>query len=144
MKGQVSPLVVAAGAACLAGLAWGQQRAASEFAVMDGNGDGKISRQEHAAGARKMFETMDADGNGIVTAAEMDAAQPQIKSSKPTAGELTSADKIKAVDQDQDGVLTRAEHAAATRIMFEKMDVNRDEALSADEMAAGHATMLRK
>jgi hypothetical protein len=146
MNGRASLLIAAAVAACLAGPGWGQRpaSASNEFAAMDTNGDGKVSRQEHAAGARKMFEVMDADGDGTVTAAEMDAAKPRITGRQPAPGELTSAEKIKVVDQDQNGALTRAEHAAASRNMFEKMDVNRDESLSAEEMAAGHATMLHK
>ena len=36
--------------------------------MMDTDQDGSISATEHAAGAKKMFEKMDADGDGIVTA----------------------------------------------------------------------------
>jgi hypothetical protein len=40
---------------------------------MDGNGDGRISAAEHAAGAQAMFDAADADHDGYVTAAEMKA-----------------------------------------------------------------------
>jgi hypothetical protein len=40
---------------------------------MDGNGDGRISAEEHAAGAQAMFAAADADHDGYVTAAEMKA-----------------------------------------------------------------------
>jgi hypothetical protein len=51
--------------------------------MMDTNGDGKISRAEHAAGAKQMFAQCDANRDGIVTAAEMDAATaPKARSSR--------------------------------------------------------------
>ena len=42
-----------------------------EFAMMDTNHDGKISAAEHAAGAKAMFEKMDANKDGFVTLQEM-------------------------------------------------------------------------
>ena len=41
---------------------------------MDTNKDGKSSADEHAAAAKKMFDTMDANKDRKVTATEMDAA----------------------------------------------------------------------
>ena len=43
------------------------------FKMMDTNGDGQISSEEHAAGVKTMFANMDTDKDGFVTAAEMDA-----------------------------------------------------------------------
>ena len=37
---------------------------------IDVNGDGLISTQEHATGANQMFDRMDADGDGVLTAGE--------------------------------------------------------------------------
>jgi hypothetical protein len=45
----------------------------SKFKMMDTDGDGRISRAEHSAGARQMFQDCDADRDGMVTAMEMDA-----------------------------------------------------------------------
>ena len=118
--------------------------AATEFKAMDANHDGKVSREEHAAAARGMFDKMDANHDGKVTAAEMDASHRAIAGDDASRGELSSADKIKAVDQDRDGTLTAAEHAYGARSMFEKMDANHDGVLTPEEMAAGHAAMLKK
>jgi Ca2+-binding EF-hand superfamily protein len=118
--------------------------AMSEFAAMDANHDGKVSRDEHAAAARKMFVTMDADKNGKVTAAEMDAAHERVTGQKARKGDMAAADKIKVIDKDGDGVLTAEEHAAGSRSMFDAMDTDKDAALSEAEMSAGHAKMLRK
>jgi hypothetical protein len=45
----------------------------AEVPMMDTDHDGRVSPDEHAAGAKKMFAQMDADQDGKVTAAEIDA-----------------------------------------------------------------------
>jgi Ca2+-binding EF-hand superfamily protein len=115
-----------------------------EFAMMDANKDGKISAEEHAAGAKAMFEKMDSNKDGKVTAAEMTAAHKAMMGHAAKKSEMSSADKIKAVDANGDGVLTAEEHAAASASMFEKMDADKDGFLSKEEMAAGHASMMKK
>ncbi|UHQ22788.1 hypothetical protein LVB77_19405 [Lysobacter sp. 5GHs7-4] len=47
---------------------------AEKIAVIDTNQDGIVTAEEHATGARVMFERMDVNHDGKVTAAEMDAA----------------------------------------------------------------------
>lgn len=50
----------------------GKMMSSSEkIAVMDTNGDGQLSAEEHAAGAKKMFSKMDKDGDGTLTAQEL-------------------------------------------------------------------------
>jgi Ca2+-binding EF-hand superfamily protein len=135
--------------ACLCGLtlsstALAQQGVDAQFKAMDANGDGRISADEHAAGAKKMFEAMDANKDGKVTTAEMDAAQEKMSGKKPAKGDMTSAEKIKVVDTNGDGMLTAEEHAAGSRMMFQKMDTNQDGILSKEELAAGHAKFLSR
>jgi len=55
-----------------------------------------------------------------------------------------SAEKIKVVDSDSDGVLTAQEHVDASHAMFTKMDTNKDGFLTKEELAAGHARMMKK
>ena len=116
----------------------------AEFKTMDTNKDGKVSADEHAAASKKMFATMDANRDGKVTAAEMDAAHQRVTGKRAGKSDLRSADKIKVIDTDGDGVLTAEEHAAGSRSMFEKMDTDKDGFLTQVELAAGHATMLKK
>lgn len=49
------------------------------FRVMDTNGDGRVSQAEHVTAARSSFARMDADHDGYLTAAELDAQQAQQK-----------------------------------------------------------------
>lgn len=111
------------------------------FARMDVDRDGRVSAQEHAMGSRGMFVAMDANKDERVTAAEMTAAQAKI-TGESDAGGMTSAEKIKVVDGDGDGVLTAAEHAAGSKALFEKMDRNNDGRLSRREFEAGHDKLV--
>jgi Ca2+-binding EF-hand superfamily protein len=113
-----------------------------DFGAIDTDGDGRISAAEHAAAAKKMFQAMDQNRDGRVSAAEMGAAQKAISGLQRQR--LSSADKIRAVDPDGDGVLTTAEHEAASRTMFARMDANRDGFLTKEEWSAGHAALAKK
>ena len=146
-----SKLIAVASLAALGGLAmtagaWAKPdpKVDAEFKKMDSNHDGRISAEEHAAGAKKMFDAMDANHDGKVTADEMTATQRKVTGAAPKPGDMSSADKIKAIDSDGDGVLTAAEHAAGSKTMFERMDSDKDGFLSKGELAAGHAKLMPK
>ena len=121
-----------------------ENAADAHFKAMDANGDGKLSPDEHAAGARKMFDTMDANKDGTVTSAEMDAAHEKVAEKKATKADMSSAEKIKVVDTNGDGMLTAQEHAAGSKKMFDKMDTDKDGFVSKAELATGHAKMMKK
>lgn len=56
----------------------------------------------------------------------------------PTVFAGGSGDMFKQMDSNQDGRVSRAEHAQATQQMFAKMDANNDGVVTAAEMEAGH------
>ena len=123
--------------------AQGPSQETIEMKMMDTNGDGKLSPEEHAAGAKRIFEMMDADKNGMVTAAEMDANRAR-SGKKPAPGELSSAEKIKTIDTNGDGVLSAEEHAAGSKAMFDAMDTDKDGFVTLAELALGHQRMMKK
>ena len=131
-------------------VAFGEDRAASklaeaQFKAMDADGDNRLSPAEHAAGAKKMFDVMDTNKDGKVTSAEMDAAQKKISGKKRRGDKkMSSREKIKVVDTDGDGTLTAAEHEAGSKTMFDKMDSDKDGFLTREEVAAGHAKLLKR
>lgn len=116
----------------------------AQFNAMDSDRDGRLSPAEHAAGAKRMFDFMDANRDGEVTATEMDASQQKLTGHKAGDRDLSSAEKIKVVDTDRNGILTASEHASGSTTMFGRMDTNKDGFVSKPEMAAGHARMLHK
>jgi hypothetical protein len=121
----------------------------NEVKMMDTNKDGVVSPAEHAAGAKKMFTMMDANHDGKVNASEMDAAQASMKGGDKTTGHdktsghaMSSVEKIKVVDANNDGVLTAQEHADGSKAMFEKMDQDKDGELTLAEVQTGHEQMM--
>jgi Ca2+-binding EF-hand superfamily protein len=122
-----------------------KDRIEAEMRIMDANKDGKVSAAEHAAGAQEMFKGMDANQDNRVTAEEMDATQAPLKSqdaSHHKGHELSSAEKIKVIDTNGDGVLTAQEHEAGSKKMFTKMDTDKDGNLTAAEIKTGHQQMM--
>ncbi len=113
--------------------------------MMDTNGDGMVSSAEHAAGAKKMFGAMDANADGNVTAAEMDAHKAaKMKDKAGKEGDrpkMTSAEKIREIDTNGDGMISAAEHDAGSQKMFAKMDTDGNGSISDAEMKAGHDAM---
>ncbi len=103
------------------------------FKKMDANGDGRISAQEHDAGAKAMFDKMDANHDGTLAAGEM-------MSMHQGMGDRHRGMMLRA-DGNHDGVITAAEHAAAAKAMFDRMDTNQDGRVAGAELMAGHHAM---
>jgi Ca2+-binding EF-hand superfamily protein len=52
--------------------------AAEKIKVLDTDGDGILTSEEHAAGARSMFEKMDTDQDGYLSKAELKAGRDKL------------------------------------------------------------------
>ena len=113
------------------------------FKSMDANGDGKVSRAEHAASAQKMFADADANHDGKVTLAEMEAHHAKMNADMPMKGEMSAAEMKKMCDQNGDGQVSEAEHTAHADKMFSKMDTDSDGFLTSSECSAGHDQMMK-
>ena len=116
----------------------------ASFAGMDLDRDGKIAQSEHTAATRRMFATMDRNADGKVSAAEMTTAHASVTGKKAKPGEIGAEEKIRAVDQNGDRVLSGAEHEAGAAMMFARMDANKDGKLSRAEFDTGHAALKAK
>ena len=118
----------------------GEHSANVMFKAMDTNGDSKVSRAEHAAYALKMFTDADANHDGLLSVAEMNAAHAKM-TGKPAKDEMSVPDKFKAMDTNGDGQISQAEHAASADAMFIKMDADGDGVVSLSECSAGYDAM---
>lgn len=125
--------------ALVAPAAWA--RGDDMFKLMDGNNDGRISTQEHDAGAAAMFARMDANHDGMLDAGEMG---PRMRHAGGMHGGgmhgegMHGGGWMARMDGNHDGVITAAEHAAAAQAMFNEMDADHDGRLVAAERQAGH------
>jgi len=99
----------------------------------EGTADGGITAEKHAAAAGKRFEMMDKDKNGKITAAEINSshgAESIVWANHPES----SADKIRSLDSNRDGVLSPAEYSAGSQRMFHILDLDGNGVLTPSEM----------
>lgn len=134
----VASLALAAGAGLASAKPGGGDRGAmmaERMAEMDTNKDGKISKAEAEAVRLKSFAALDADGNGVATAAEMKAAREAIMARQNR--KMRTMDRL---DVNDDGQITKAEALAAPYGMFDRLDVNKDGVVDQSEMPKGGRT----
>jgi Ca2+-binding EF-hand superfamily protein len=143
--------------------------AQNRFTRLDRNGDGRLTADEltpeHGARrgphaderAREHADRLDADHDGVVTAAEFSAAAKAKYAAldvrhdgKVTAADLAAsahaqrralraAQRIVArVDANGDGAISKDEAVAAARQRFARLDRNGDGFIDADEASAAH------
>ena len=104
----------------------------ARFTTLDDDDDGRIDFGEYAASATGQFVTMDRDGNGLVTPAEMDAHRAALG----RIAKVPSADVIKPVDGDGDGMLAQWENEAIARREVDALDSDHDGYISRAEARA--------
>jgi Ca2+-binding EF-hand superfamily protein len=93
---------------------------------------------EDAAVQQALFDRLDANHDGTVSTAEMQAAhsQPPPAQSRPAATGLGMA---AVLDVNHDGFVSATEHAAIARARFARMDTNGDGFVSSQEWDAAHS-----
>ena len=81
---------------------------------------------------KAIFEKLDADHNGSLTAAEFARLGPPPMKANPEA-------LMAQMDGNKDGKVTKAEHAAAGKARFTQLDTNKDGVLTEAEARAAAA-----
>ena len=110
---------------------------AADFARADGNNDGVIAPGEHEDYARSMFNQIDTDRDGNITAAELDAAQGSVSDRAGGSDAMNSAQKIRRFDNNGDGDVSWTEAADGARLRYRLMDNNHNGEVTPQEFAAG-------
>lgn len=99
----------------------------------DANNDGNVTREEFLARPTEMFDRLDANRDGVISAAE----RPQRPDRPAQGGERRRADRPNP-DTDGNGVVSRAEFAAMGASMFARLDANSDGRVTQEEARAAH------
>ena len=106
------------------------------FETLDADGDGSITQAEMVAfGAGRMAEA-DSDGDGFLSQAEL------VEMGRKRAEEHATR-MIERMDSDKDGKLSAEEMADGSRgqKMFERIDADKDGAITKAEFDAAHERM---
>lgn len=116
-----------------AGLCYGQDSAgtaAARFQSLDANQDGVLSKYEYDADAA--LATLDTDGNGRISAAELQGIL-----GSEEQGAVSAADRIVSSDLDKDGELSDDELRRSLQFRFQWLDKNSDGNVDMAEMKNG-------
>ncbi len=91
----------------------------ARFVAEDTNKDGRLARTETRLPSR-VFEAADRDHDGLLTPVEFEAATPA------HGHREAPNERLKRLDQDRDGKVSRAELGAQIKKVFERFDTNHD------------------
>lgn len=94
----------------------------------DANSDGNITREEFLARPNAMFDRLDANRDGVISAAE----RPQ-RPERGERGERGERPQRVNPDTNGDGQISQAEWTAMGATMFERLDANRDGRVTQEE-----------
>jgi Ca2+-binding EF-hand superfamily protein len=102
----------------------------------DTDNDGNITREEFLARPTAMFARLDANSDGVISAAE----RPQRPERASNEGSRRNRGDRPNPDTNGDGSFSRAEFTAMGAAMFERLDANNDGRVTQEEARAqrGH------
>jgi len=105
------------------------------FEALDADKDGKVTQAELDAHKAQEFAKADADGDGMLSAAEM-LARAKVQENNRMANRVNKM--IARIDADKDGMVSAAEMQAMPRGkgMLRRMDADNDGTITAAEYAA--------
>ena len=112
----------------------GHHRGGMMMMRADTNHDGVITKAEAVAEADARFARLDTDGNGQVTAPEMQARRDAMRE-RMQERRKARADKMGQRKLGTDGIMTKAEAEARATKRFDKMDANHDGKIDKTELA---------
>lgn len=114
-----------------------------DFAALDADKDGKVTKAEVEAFRAAKVKAMDANADGKISAEEL--AAPRIAAATDRI-KARSAEMVKKMDSDGDGMLSAAELAArpGPEMLFDRIDANSDGAVTQDEVDAARQAMHEK
>ncbi len=102
-------------------------RSTAHFEQMDANKDGNLTQAEVDAFRAERATAMDSNGDGVVTFEEAKAARQAKREERARA-------RFMRQDANGDGVVTVDEIGSRADQMFERLDSNADGVISADEL----------
>lgn len=112
------------------------------FRMIDADGDGQVTRAEmEAAGPAAAFAAADADGSGALEGAELTAFE-EARQAEHEAMRLRMRQQrmLDRLDADKDGSLSLEElQARGPAGMFERLDADSDGTVTGEELAAARA-----
>ncbi|TCD06521.1 EF-hand domain-containing protein [Erythrobacteraceae bacterium CFH 75059] len=105
------------------------------FAALDANGDGVVDARDMETRRQQMFARLDTNGDGVVSRAEWDAAAAQ-RAQRGGDRRAGAGPRGRWAQREGATGLTREQFVAAATARFDRADANRDGTVSADERRA--------
>lgn len=114
-----------------------------DFATVDADKDGKITKEELMAYRQSRLAGTDADGDGLISAEELAA---HMKSEMAARIDERAKARVAAQDVNGDGKLSAEELVARPMPMrmFDRLDADGDGAVSEDELAKAREMMRER